>query len=165
MIDISSKANAASSNDDFFERACDIVVAFVNNNELKPSEITKVIREVHKTLTELFKDPNAVPNTFTQRTGTDSAGSNISGARPAVAVSDSITPDYIVCLEDGKRLRTLKRYLMGRYGLSPDLYRAKWKLPSDYPMVAPNYSAKRALLAREIGLGHSRKKRKKPGKR
>ena len=75
---------------------------------------------------------------------------------PAVSVRASVKPDHIVCLEDGKKLTMLKRHLMSRYGLTPDAYRAKWNLPADYPMVAPNYAAQRRMLAKKIGLGTKR---------
>ena len=75
--------------------------------------------------------------------------------KPAVAIKKSVTPEYIVCLEDGKKLKMLKRYLRSRYGLSPEEYRAKWGLPADYPMVAPNYAAQRSEFAKKIGLGRS----------
>jgi len=77
---------------------------------------------------------------------------------PAVAIPTSITPDYIVCLEDGKRLKTLKRYLRSHFGMTPEDYRAKWKLPSDYPMTAPNYAARRSSLAKSFGLGQRKSK-------
>jgi predicted transcriptional regulator len=82
--------------------------------------------------------------------------------KPAVPIKKSVHSDYIVSLEDGKKLKTLKRYLRSRYGLSPDAYRAKWGLPHDYPMVAPNYSARRSVFAKKIGLG---RKAKTPGRR
>jgi predicted transcriptional regulator len=78
-----------------------------------------------------------------------------SAAKPAVAIRKSIAPDYIVCLEDGKKLKMLKRYLRSRYGLSPEAYRTKWGLPRDYPMVAPNYAAQRSAFAKKIGLGRT----------
>jgi predicted transcriptional regulator len=78
--------------------------------------------------------------------------------KPAVPIKRSVTDDYIVCLEDGKRLKMLKRYLRTRYSLSPEDYRAKWGLPADYPLVAPNYAAKRSAFAKEIGLGKTRPK-------
>jgi predicted transcriptional regulator len=82
---------------------------------------------------------------------------------PAVPVKKSVTPDFIVCLEDGKKLKMLKRYLRSRYGLTPDAYRSKWNLPADYPMVAPNYAKRRSDFAKQIGLGKNAppKKRKK----
>lgn len=78
--------------------------------------------------------------------------------KPAVAIRASVTPDYIVCLEDGKRLKTLKRYLRTRFAMTPDDYRAKWKLPADYPMTAPNYAARRSSLAKSFGLGQRNRK-------
>jgi predicted transcriptional regulator len=89
--------------------------------------------------------------------GAENAGP---GKPPAVPVKKSVTPDYIICLEDGKKLKMLKRYLRARYGLSPDAYRAKWNLPADYPMTAPNYAAKRSDFAKQIGLGKPVKKKK-----
>ena len=80
-------------------------------------------------------------------------------ARPAVSIKKSITPDYLVCLEDGKKLKTLKRHLRTTYGMTPDDYRLKWGLPPDYPMVAPNYAAQRSAFAKEIGLGRGKAKR------
>jgi predicted transcriptional regulator len=81
--------------------------------------------------------------------------------KPAVTIKKSVTPDYIICLEDGKRLTMLKRYLRTRYKLSPAEYRKKWNLPNDYPMVAPNYSERRSQFAKHIGLGHTPKKARK----
>jgi predicted transcriptional regulator len=85
-----------------------------------------------------------------------SAGAEIvTTQKPAIAVKKSVTPEYIVCLEDGKKLKMLKRYLRSRYGISPEEYRSKWGLPADYPMVAPNYAAQRSEFAKKIGLGRS----------
>lgn len=82
-------------------------------------------------------------------------------AKPAVSVKKSITPDYLICLEDGKRFKSLKRHLRAQFGMSPDDYREKWGLPPDYPMVAPNYATARSALAKEMGLGQSRLTRRK----
>ena len=82
------------------------------------------------------------------------------GKAPAVPARKSVTPDFIICLEDGKKLKMLKRYLRARYGLTPDAYRAKWNLPADYPMTAPNYAAKRSEFAKQIGLGKPVRKKK-----
>lgn len=117
-----------------------VVAAFVSNNPVNAEELPSLLQEVHDALRALAKG------------GTAFAGSR----EPAVSVSKSITPDYIICLEDGKKLRMLKRYLRTQYGLSPDEYRRKWGLPSNYPMVAPSYSKRRSNLAKEIGLGTSR---------
>jgi predicted transcriptional regulator len=127
----------------------EIVVAYINKNSTAPSDISGMIRKIHGTLAELLHASESVLELAPQRMA----------PQGTVVASDTITPDYIICLEDGKRLKTLKRYLNGRFGLTPEQYRAKWNLPSDYPMVAPNYAAKRSELAKEIGLGRKRKSR------
>ena len=115
----------------------DIVAAHVSNNSVAISDIPLVIRSVHEALAGL--SANAEPEPEPQQ--------------PAVSVRASVKPDYIVCLEDGKRLTMMRRYLMTNFGMTPDEYRAKWNLPKDYPMVAPNYAEKRRELAKQIGLG------------
>jgi predicted transcriptional regulator len=117
--------------------ASDIVIAYVSNNPVPATELPGVIKTVHSALGSLM-------------VGGD-AGQLL---KPAVPVKKSITAGYIVCLEDGKKLKMLKRYLRTRYSLSPEEYRAKWGLPADYPMVAPNYAAQRSEFAKKIGLGH-----------
>jgi predicted transcriptional regulator len=107
-------------------------------------ELTKAIRLVYATLSKLSGEGTA------EATGT-------AGKEPAVAINKSVFPDYIICLEDGKKLKTLKRHLMASYGLSPEQYRARWNLPGTYPLTAPNYTARRSEVARSIGLG------RKPG--
>jgi predicted transcriptional regulator len=118
----------------------DIVAAFVSNNSVAIDKLPALLQDVHDAVRALAKG------------GTASAGSQ----EPAVAVKKSITPDFIICLEDGKKLKMLKRYLRTQYGLSPEDYRRKWGLSSDYPMVAPNYAKRRSEFAKEIGLGTSR---------
>ncbi len=118
----------------------DIVAAFVSNNSVAADKLPALLQEVHDAVRALAKG------------GTASAGSQ----EPAVPAKRSVTPDYIICLEDGKKLKMLKRYLRTQYGLSPEDYRRKWGLPSDYPMVAPNYAKRRSEFAKEIGLGTSR---------
>lgn len=120
--------------------ATDIVAAFVSNNSVTPDKLPALLQEVHDAVRALA------------RGGTASAGSQ----EPAVPVKKSITPDYIICLEDGKRLKMLKRYLRTQYGLSPEDYKRKWGLPPDYPMTAPNYSKRRSQFAKDIGLGTAR---------
>lgn len=115
----------------------DIVAAHVSNNSVAISDIPLLIRSVHDALAGL--GPNPEPDPEPQQ--------------PAVSVRASVKPDYIVCLEDGKKLTMIRRYLMTHYGMTPDDYRAKWNLPKDYPMVAPNYAEKRRELAKQIGLG------------
>src|SRR5262245_28263662 len=120
-----------------------VVAAYVSNNPVPAAQLAEVIRSIHSSLAGLENDH------------APSAG----GEAPAVPVKKSVTPEYIVCLEDGKKLKMLKRHLRTAYGLSPEQYRAKWGLPADYPMVAPNYAAQRSAFAKKIGLG------KKPGAR
>lgn len=115
----------------------DIVAAHVSNNNVAISDIPLVIRSVHEALAGLAAKAEPEPEP----------------QQPAVSVRASVKPDYIVCLEDGKRLTMMRRYLMTNFGMTPDDYRAKWNLPKDYPMVAPNYAEKRRVLAKEIGLG------------
>jgi len=120
--------------------ASDIVAAYVSNNPIAVSEIPSMIKAVHATLGGL------------------SGVATIDGQtslKPAVAVKKSVNPEYIVCLEDGKKLKMLKRYLRSRYDLTPEEYRSKWGLPADYPMVAPNYAAQRSEFAKKIGLGRT----------
>jgi predicted transcriptional regulator len=111
-----------------------IVSAYVSNNKVPPDQLPELIRTVHDAL----MNPEAAP---TER------------PEPAVPIKKSVRPDYIVCLEDGKKLKMLKRHLRTSFGMSPDEYRAKWALPSDYPMVAPKYAKTRSELAKKIGLG------------
>jgi predicted transcriptional regulator len=121
----------------------DIVAAHVSNNSVAVSDLPILIQNVHGALTGLG---SAAPEPEAKQ-------------EPAVSVRSSIKPDYIVCLEDGKKLKMLKRHLMTHYKLTPEQYRAKWNLPADYPMVAPNYAEQRRTLAKKIGLGTSRRKR------
>ena len=116
-----------------------IVSAFVSKNPIQVADIPALIKSVHQSLATLGQPQE------TAEPPTD--------LKPAVPVKKSVTPDYIVCLEDGKKLKMLKRHLQSSYGLTPDEYRAKWGLPNDYPMVAPNYAKARSALAMEIGLG------------
>lgn len=122
----------------------DIVAAHVSNNSVAVADIPSLIENVHRALNGL--SPTEVV-------------AEAERPEPAVSVRASIKPDYIVCLEDGKKLKMLKRHLMTHYNMTPDDYRARWNLPADYPMVAPNYAATRRELAKKIGLG------RKPGKR
>jgi predicted transcriptional regulator len=115
----------------------DIVTAHVTNNSVPVADVPALIQTVHAALRDLGKPVEA----------------DAPRQAPAVSVRASIRPDYLVCLEDGKKMTMLKRHLMTRYQMTPDDYRAKWNLPSDYPMVAPNYAEKRRTMARKIGLG------------
>ncbi len=119
------------------ELTADIAAAFVSNNSVAISDVTLLISNVHATLKALSAETEA----------------EAPPPVPAVSIRASIRPDYLVCLEDGKKLKLLRRHLMTRYGMTPDDYRTKWGLPSGYPMTAPNYSEKRRALAVELGLG------------
>jgi predicted transcriptional regulator len=125
---------------DLLKLASDVVAAYVSNNPLPVSELPAIIKSVHATLGGLAGGV---------------AGEVATTQKPAVPVKKSITPEHLICLEDGKKLKMLKRYLRSRYGLSPDQYRAKWGLPADYPMVASNYAAQRSEFAKKIGLGRT----------
>lgn len=118
-----------------------IVSAYLSNNRVQPDEIKTVLIDVHTALTALqsFEQPQEP----------------VEPQKPAVPVKRSVTPDYIICLEDGKKLKMLKRHLSAEYGMTPAEYRAKWGLPADYPMTAPNYAARRSEFARQIGLGRT----------
>lgn len=134
---------------DLLKLASDIVAAYVSNNPLPVTELPGVIKSVHATLGSL--------------NGVASTTEVVTDQKPAVPIKKSVTPDYLICLEDGKRLKMLKRYLRSRYGLSPDQYRAKWGLPPDYPMVASNYAARRSEFAKKIGLGRPATKTRRRG--
>ena len=133
------------SGQDVLRLSAEIVAAYVSRNSVQPSAISDLVRQVHGALGELAR-PQVAPPTARQK--------------PAAPISRSVQPDYIICLEDGARLKMLKRYLRSRYNLSPEDYRRKWGLPADYPMVAPNYAARRSDFAKQIGLGRGvRRKR------
>jgi predicted transcriptional regulator len=123
------------------ELAAEIVAAFVSNNPLPKSDLPALIHSMHAAIVSLSMEASAPPQ--------------IEAKEPAVPIRKSITPDFLICLEDGKRFKSLRRHL-GTLGLTPHQYREKWKLPSDYPMVAPNYAAQRSAMAKKIGLGRTR---------
>jgi len=123
----------------------DIVAAHVSNNSVAVNDLPVLIANVHAALAKL-DTPAPEPEVKQE---------------PAVSIRASIKPDYVICLEDGKKLKMLKRHLMTHYQMTPDQYRAKWGLPADYPMVAPNYAEQRRTLAKKIGLGT---KRRRPAK-
>ena len=132
--------NNPECKDGILRLASEIVSAYVSNNPVPVGDLPGMIRSVHVTLGGLGGQSYAeAPNT----------------QKPAVPVKKSVTPDYVICLEDGKKLKMLKRYLRSRYGLTPEEYRAKWSLPPDYPMVAPNYAQRRSDFAKKIGLGRN----------
>ena len=122
---------------DLLVHSADIVAAFVGQNTVAPDQLPEIIRSVHQALSSLS---GAQPAPQSEQ-------------KPAVPINKSVNHDYIVCLEDGAKLKMLKRYLRTRYNLSPEEYRRKWGLPADYPMVAPAYAARRSEFARQIGLG------------
>ena len=126
---------------DLLEMTTDIVSSFVSHNPVASTALPDLIKIVHETISNIAEEkPEAEKR-----------------PDPAVPVAKSITPDHIICLEDGRKLKMLKRYLRTRYNLSPDEYRARWGLPTDYPMVAPNYAKRRSAFAKEIGLGRKKK--------
>ncbi len=140
---------AKTSRDEILHMTAQIVSAYVSHNELPGSQISEVIRSVFTTLNSQH--------------GGDGAAAQ-EPAKPAVSIRKSVTPDFIICLEDGKKLKMLKRHLRTTYSLTPEEYRAKWGLPADYPMVAPNYAAQRSAFAKKIGLGRKRAKGKRRGR-
>ena len=123
-----------------------IVAAYVSRNAVSADAVPDIIRSVHSTLQQL--------------TGAAPVAATEERPKPAVAIGRSVQHDYIVCLEDGKKLKMLKRYLRSRYNMSPDDYRRRWGLPPDYPMVAPAYAARRSDFAKKIGLGRGVRRRK-----
>ncbi len=127
---------------DLLEATSRIVTAHVSNNTVAPADLPRLIITVHQALTDLGEKP-------------------LSPAAPAVSIKRSVRPDYIICLDDGKKFKMLKRHLRTTYNMSPEEYRAKWNLPSDYPMVAPKYAEQRSELAKKFGLGRKRGRKAK----
>ena len=128
---------------DLLPLVTEVVAAHLSNNSVPSLEVAPLIRSVYQTLAELSVNGTPAPR-----------------PAPAVPIKKSVTPDYIVCLEDGRQLKMLKRHLRTAYDITPDQYRKRWALPADYPMVAPNYAKKRSKLAKAIGLG-TRPRRKR----
>jgi predicted transcriptional regulator len=124
------------------ELTADIVAAYVSNNRVTPSELAPLIQQIHAALGDLEGEAAALP---------------AEKQAPAVPIRKSITPEYLISLEDGQKYKSLKRHLMRKYGMTPAEYRTKWNLPKDYPMVAPSYSAARSAMAKAAGLGVARK--------
>jgi predicted transcriptional regulator len=133
-----------STSADLLRMTAEVVAAYVRNNPLPAAELSGIIHTVHDSLAAID----------------GSGSSNAEPLRPAVSVRRSVQPDHLVCLEDGKKLKMLKRHLRTTYGMSPEEYRAKWGLPPDYPMVAPNYAKQRSEFAKQIGLGRKGGRRK-----
>ena len=134
-------------NSRLIDMTAEIVSAYVSNNSVTAGELSTIIQQVHSALSGAASGR-----------GIEAVATN-----PAVPIKKSIAPDYIVCLEDGKRFKSLKRHLRTRYNLTPDEYRAKWGLPRDYPMVAPRYAEARSQLAKKMGLGQKRTGRRRRG--
>jgi predicted transcriptional regulator len=128
---------------DLLRMTAEVAAAYVGNNPVAAAQLPEVIKTIHASISALD----------------GGAPVGASGLKPIVPIKKSITPDYIICLEDGKKLKMLKRHLRTSYGLTPEEYRIKWGLPADYPMVAPNYAEQRSAFAKKIGLG------RKPGAR
>lgn len=136
--------NSASGG--FIELTADIVSAYVSNNTVSAGEIPNLINQIHSAL---------------MRVSAGQSDTQPEPLKPAVSVKKSITPDHLVCLEDGKKFKSLKRHLRTQYNMTPEAYREKWGLAPDYPMVAPNYAAARSQLAKQMGLGQQRRRRSK----
>ncbi|WP_319771994.1 MucR family transcriptional regulator [Breoghania sp.] len=133
------------ADDNLIDLTADIVSAYVSNNTVPATDLPQLINEVYGALQKTsgaITEPEPEP------------------LKPAVPIKKSVTPDYIICLEDGKQFKSLKRHLRTHYDMTPEEYREKWGLPSDYPMVAPNYAAARSDLAKKMGLGQQRRRGK-----
>ena len=129
----------------YIELAADIVSAYVSNNSVPSGDLPSLINDVHLALVKVAGSGSEAP---------------AEAPKPAIPVKKSITPDYIVCLEDGKKFKSLKRHLRTQYNMTPEQYRERWGLPADYPMVAPNYAKARSQLAKQMGLGQQRRNRR-----
>jgi len=137
--------NETTSGSTFIKLTADIVSAYVSNNSVPSSDLPALIGQVHSALTRVSSGQGESP---------------AEPPKPAISIKKSITADHIVCLEDGKKFKSLKRHLRTQYNMTPEQYREKWGLPADYPMVAPNYAAARSHLAKQMGLGQQRRRRK-----
>jgi len=142
-------ASTPSDQENLVETTAKIVTAYVSNNRVMPTDLPALITAVYQTVAGVNGGSGAVRSS--------------EPLKPVVSIKRSVTDDYLVCLEDGKKFKSLKRHLRTSYGLSPEQYRSKWGLPADYPMVAPNYAAQRSKLAKAIGLGRTSAPRKRRG--
>jgi predicted transcriptional regulator len=133
--------------ENYVELAAEIVSAYVSNNSVPAGELGSLLGDIHAALLRVA--------------GGIATPAPVEAAKPAVAPKKSITNDYIVCLEDGRKFKSLKRHLRTQYNMSPEQYREKWNLPADYPMVAPAYAKARSALAKQMGLGQQRRRRTK----
>ncbi len=140
---MSNSQNETIQKEDVMKMAVDIVSAYVSNNSLPSEQIPEVLQSTFKVLSSLQSE--------------NGLSSCKEAQKPAVPVRKSVTPDYLICLEDGKKLKMLKRHLRTNYGMTPEDYKAKWGLPADYPIVAPNYAVQRSEFAKRIGLGRKPK--------
>jgi len=129
----------------YLQLTADIVSAYVSHNSVASGDISNLIGQVYSALMRISSGQVTAPS---------------EPLKPAVPVKRSITAEYIVCLEDGKKFKSLKRHLRTQYEMTPEQYREKWSLPADYPMVAPNYAAARSQLAKQMGLGQQRRRRR-----
>ena len=129
----------------FIDLTANIVSAYVSNNPVPASDIPALIGQVHAAL---------------QRVSSGRGEASLEPAKPAISVKKSMTAEYLVCLEDGKHFKSLKRHLRTKYNMTPEQYREKYNLPADYPMVAPNYAVARSQLAKKMGLGQQRRRKK-----
>ncbi len=134
----------STGNGNFIDLTAKIVSAYVSNNSVAANDIPSLINQVHAALARVSGTPAEGP---------------AEALKPAVSVKKSITPEYIVCLEDGKKFKSLRRHLRTQYNMTPEQYREKWGLAPDYPMVAPSYAAARSELAKQMGLGQQRRRR------
>lgn len=141
---MSEESSELVSRDEILRMSVDVVAAYLSNNQLPAGQIPEVINTVFRSLSSLDGTSTEVVQ---------------EPMKPAVPVRRSVTPEYLICLEDGKKLKMLKRHLRTTYNMTPEEYRAKWNLPPDYPMVAPNYAKQRSDFAKQIGLG------RKPGEK
>jgi predicted transcriptional regulator len=137
----------SATSPNFIELSADIVSAYVSNNSVPATELPALLSSIYAALTKTAQGQSQEPP---------------AELTPAVPVKKSVTPDAIICLDDGKKFKSLKRHLRTTYDMTPEQYRAKWNLPADYPMVAPNYAKARSELAKTMGLGQQRKKRAAP---
>lgn len=134
---------------DTLRMTSDIVASFVSNNAVPSDKLPDVIRSIHKTIANLsYPVQQSAPTR----------------PKPAVPISKSVTDEYLICLEDGRKLKMLKRYLRTKYNMTPEAYRKRWNLPFDYPMVAPNYAKRRSEFAKQFGLGKDSGRRKQPAR-
>jgi len=145
LIEVKSAMSELSESENYIELAADIVSAYVSNNSVPSGDLPALINEVHAALV---------------RVTTGAVAPAIEAPKPAVPAKKSITNEFIVCLEDGRKFKSLKRHLRTQYNMSPDEYREKWNLAPDYPMVAPNYAKARSNLAKQMGLGQQRRRKR-----